>query len=107
MAAAKSGRPPIETEKIEYATRKHEQETYKVDMMKIMNSTSFQIVFHDPPFHVPDVLLSWCRARQKQPRKVEAKFVRLRESPIPMLYNPFYSSLFNICIGIYMPLQFR
>ena len=66
MAAAKSGRPPIETGKMKYANRKHEQETYKVEMDKnIMNFNSFPIVFHDAPFHVPDVLLSWCRARQK------------------------------------------
>ena len=34
MAAAKSGRPPIETEKREYTNRKHEQETHNVGMNK-------------------------------------------------------------------------
>ena len=42
MAAAKSGRPPIETEKMKYANRKHEPETYKVEIIrKIWISTLF------------------------------------------------------------------
>ena len=89
MAAAKSGRPPIETENMKYVNIKHGQETYKVEMMEKHEFPLFPIVFHDNPFHVPDVLLSWCRARQTWPRKVEAKFVRLRESTIPIFISPF------------------